>query len=110
MGGKMPAAANVHLHPGWFADTVPRFLAAHPGPVRLVNIDSDIYSSAQTVLTQLALRLVTGTILVFDEFIGNRTWEHDEYRAFMEFITANPRPFHVIAVNPACKQVAIQLK
>ena len=60
-------------------------------------------------MTHLAPRLVPGSILVFDEFIGNRSWAADEFRAFMEFIAAHPRPFRIIAVNPTCKQVAIRL-
>jgi len=107
-GGVPPAAAaNIRLHPGWFADTLPGFLAAHPEPVRFVNIDSDLYSSAKTVLTALAGRIGSGTVLVFDEFIGNRSWRDDEYRAFAEFVAATGVGYRVIAVNPAGKQVAL---
>jgi hypothetical protein len=100
---------NVRLHPGWFSDTVAPFLAAHPQPVRLANIDSDIYSSACQVLSALAPRIGPGTVLVFDEFIGNRTWADDEYRAFAEFIDRHPMSWRVIAVGPATKQVAIRI-
>lgn len=107
-GREMPAPAEgIHLHPGWFDDTLPAFLAAHPGPVRFANIDCDIYSSTRTVLTALADRIGPGTVLVFDEFIGNRSWRDDEYRAFREYAAAFGVRAQVIAVNLACKQVAL---
>ena len=109
-GGEMPEQSpRIRLHPGWFEDSLPDFLAAHPGPVRFVNIDCDLYSSARTVLTGLAGRIGPGTILVFDEFIGNRGWRDDEYRAFHDFAAAFAIRHRIIAVNPACKQVALMV-
>lgn len=105
-----PVPPNVTLHAGWFDDTLAPFLDAHPGPVRLLNIDSDIYSSARTVLCGLADRMRPGTILVFDEFIGNRTWADDEYRAFHEFIAATGFGFEYLAIGPATKQVVVRLR
>lgn len=105
---ELPAVPDgVTLHAGWFEDTLPGFLAAHPDPVRFVNIDSDIYSSARTVLMGLGERIGAGSVLVFDEFIGNRSWRNDEYRAFGEFVDAYRLGWRVIAVNPVCKQVAV---
>lgn len=107
-GGALPQVGdNARLHAGWFEDTLPAFLADYPGPVRFANIDSDIYSSARTVLNALAGRIEAGSVLVFDEFIGNRTWKDDEYRAFSEFAAAHGTRWQVIAVNPSCKQTAI---
>ncbi|WP_448206176.1 protein arginine N-methyltransferase [Azospirillum sp. sgz302134] len=100
---------NVVLHAGWFEDTLPPFLTAHDGPVRVVNVDSDIYSSAKTVLTALAPRFRPGTVLVFDEFIGNRSWREDEYKAFQEYAGEHRASYEVIAVSPFTKQVAIRL-
>ncbi len=104
-----PVRPNVVLHAGWFEDTLQHFLAAHGGPVRFVNVDSDIYSSAKTVLTALAPRFRAGTVLVFDEFIGNRTWRDDEYKAFHEYAQEHRASFEVVAVNLFTKQVAIRL-
>ncbi|WP_448188875.1 TylF/MycF/NovP-related O-methyltransferase [Azospirillum sp. sgz301742] len=109
-GRQLPAVRpNVALHAGWFEDTLPAFLAAHPGPVRLVNVDSDIYSSAKTVLTALADRIRPGSVLVFDEFIGNRTWRDDEYKAFQEYVQATGVRWDIFAVSPFTKQVAIRI-
>lgn len=109
-GGALPEVGdNARLHAGWFEDTLPGFLAAHPGPLRFANIDSDIYSSARYVLFALADRIRPGTVLVFDEFIGNRTWKDDEYRAFAEFRAEFGMDHRVIAVNPGTKQVALRI-
>ncbi|WP_109121192.1 class I SAM-dependent methyltransferase [Azospirillum sp. TSO22-1] len=109
-GGQLPKVrSNVTLHAGWFEDTLPSFLAAHPGDVRLVNVDSDIYSSAKTVLTALADRIRPGSVLVFDEFVGNRTWRDDEYKAFQEFVQATGARWEVFALSPFTKQVAVRI-
>lgn len=63
--GKIPEVPkSVKLHPGWFADTLPAFLATHEGPIRLVNIDCDIYSSTKTVLDALAPRIAPGSVII----------------------------------------------
>lgn len=109
-GRQLPAVDPLaRLHPGWFEDTLPAFLATHPGPVRLVNVDSDIYASARTVLTHLTPRILPGTVLVFDEMIGNRTWRDDEYRAWMEYATVNGIAWEMLALSPFTKQVAVRV-
>ncbi|MFV3075927.1 class I SAM-dependent methyltransferase [Niveispirillum fermenti] len=111
LGAELPAMpGNVTLHKGWFAQTLPDFLAAFSGAVRFANIDCDIYSSTVTVLTALAPRLVPGTILVFDEFIGNRTWDAHEFKAFTEFTSRTGMGFRHIAVSPFTGQVALRLE
>jgi hypothetical protein len=105
-----PVPANVRLHAGWFEDTLDPFLAAHPGPVRLVNVDSDIYASARFVLDRLRDRIRPGSVLVFDEFIGNRTWADDEFKAFGEFVAETGVGWRVLALAPFTKQVVIGIE
>ncbi|MFA6019658.1 MAG: class I SAM-dependent methyltransferase [Rhodospirillales bacterium] len=100
---------NVHLHPGWFEDTLPPFLASHPRPVRFLNIDSDLYSSARTVLFALAPRLIPGSVVVFDELIGNPTWRQDEFKALLEFAQAFKACFKIFALSLATKQVGLRI-
>ncbi|MBF0167905.1 MAG: class I SAM-dependent methyltransferase [Alphaproteobacteria bacterium] len=109
-GAELPQLpSNACLHPGWFNDTLPAFLASHPDPVRFINIDSDIYASARTVLFALAPRLLPGCIVVFDELIGNPTWRDDEYKALMEAKAAFSLHFEIFALAPATKQVALRI-
>jgi hypothetical protein len=89
LGGVPPQLGglkNVKLHKGWFQDTLPGFLAQHPGPARFVHIDCDLYSSATTVLGLLAGRIVPGTVIVFDEYLNYPGWQEHECKAFAEFV------------------------
>jgi predicted O-methyltransferase YrrM len=82
----LPEVAGAELVVGWFQDTLPGFLAAHPGPVHLLHVDGDLYSSAVTVLEHVGPRLVPGSVVVFDEFFNFPGWEEHEYRAWREHL------------------------
>ncbi|WP_448617662.1 class I SAM-dependent methyltransferase [Geodermatophilus sp. URMC 65] len=82
----LPEVAGVELVVGWFQDTLPGFLSAHPGPVHLVHVDGDLYSSAVTVLEHVDPRLVPGSVVVFDEFFNFPGWEQHEFRAWREHL------------------------
>jgi hypothetical protein len=85
--GKLPRVpSNVRLHAGWFSDSLPRFLAAHPGQVAFLHVDSDIYSSAATIFEHLESRIGPGTVIVFDEYFNYPSWKTHEHRAFQEFL------------------------
>ena len=76
---------NVELVVGWFDDTLPPFLERHPGDVAFVHVDSDIYSSAKTVLTNVGPRLRVGSVIVFNEYFNYPNWKQHEFRAWQEF-------------------------
>ena len=90
---KLPIVpAHVHLHKGWFNDTLPRFLdsPAGSGVVAFAHLDADIYSSTFTVLDALAARcrLRVGTTLAFDEIFGPPAIQLQEMRALKETAAA----------------------
>ncbi len=86
-GGLLPEVpANVRLHAGWFDASLPVFLQDHPGRVSFVHIDSDLYSSARTVLQGVRDRLGVGSVLLFDELLNYPAFEQHELRAFKEFL------------------------
>lgn len=108
--GKIPKVPPlVKLHAGWFDETLPAFLQAHPGPVRLLNVDCDIYSSTRTVLTQLAPRIVVGSVIIFDEYIGNAHWREDEFKAFQEAVAEYGWAYEYLSVSFFTKQVAVRI-
>src|SRR5262249_18185582 len=41
--------SNVTLIKGMFQDTLPRFAQEHPGPIALLHVDSDLYSSCKFI-------------------------------------------------------------
>ena len=65
-----PVPANVELIAGWFNDTLPGFLTAHPEPVAFLHVDCDIYTSTRFVLDALKGRLQEKAVIVFDEFFN----------------------------------------
>lgn len=88
---------NVELIEGWFDETVPAFAKSHPEYISYMHIDCDLYSSTKAVLNGLDNNIVTGTVILFDEFFGYPGWEEHEYRAFLEFIEETERSYEFIA-------------
>ncbi len=105
---KVPA--NVTLHPGWFDATLPDFVRQQRGPVAFVHVDSDLYSSATTILTALAHWLVPGTVIVFDEYFNFPAWELHEYKAFREFVTAHQVAYDYLGFTRREGAVAVKIR
>jgi hypothetical protein len=96
--GRLPVVPkNVVLHPGWFAETLPRFLKRYGEPVAFLHVDCDLYSSAKTVLDLLAERIVPGTVVVFDEYFNYPSWREHEFKAFQEFVTERHIEYRYLA-------------
>lgn len=109
--GQIPEVPQqVKLHAGWFEETLPAFLQQYPGKVRLVNIDCDIYSSTKTVLDALATRIVSGSVIIFDEYIGNEHWREDEFKAFQEAVTDYGWEYEYLSFSFFTKQVTVLIK
>jgi hypothetical protein len=88
---------NVRLVRGWFDDTLDDFLELLPDPAAFVHIDCDLYSSTKTVLDKLEPRLISGTVIVFDEFHGYPDWRNHEFRAYAEFRARTKTRFRYVA-------------
>lgn len=85
--GNLPKVrSNVKLHAGWFDQTLPEFVKNNPEPVAFLHVDSDLYSSARTILQLLQKQIIPGTIIVFDEYFNYPNWQQHEYKAFQEFV------------------------
>ena len=88
--GKLPdVPKNVKLHKGWFHEILPKFLVENDESVSFLHIDSDLYSSAKTVLNLLRERIVVNTIIVFDDYFNYPNWQKGEFKAFQEFVKEN---------------------
>eukprot|EP00977_Amphora_coffeiformis_P003107 scaffold578_cov167-Amphora_coffeaeformis.AAC.54 len=86
-GGVVPSMeGKVYFHKGLFGDTIKPFLeeAGKDAFLAYANIDCDLYSSTLDILESMHGRVVPGTILIFDEYIGHPTWRQDEFRAWRE--------------------------
>jgi methyltransferase family protein len=83
-------ANGVTLVQGWFSDTLPGWLEENTGPVQLLHIDCDLYSSTQTVLRALNDRIQSGSVILFDELVdmdnsNYPNWREGEWRALLEW-------------------------
>ncbi len=101
--------ANVTLHAGWFEDSIPTFIQKENGPIRFMNIDCDLYSSTKTVLDGLAKQVVPGTVMVFDEYIGNVSWRDDEHKAFIEAAQTYGWQYEILSFSFVTKQVVMRI-
>lgn len=110
-GGRLPAMpANVHLHAGWFDRTLPAFLASHDGPVRLLHVDCDLYSSTRTVLEAVGPRLVAGSIVVFDDMLGYPGYDQHELRAWTEWTAEHGVRWSLLAATLLGREVAVRIE
>ena len=100
---------NVRLHVGWFEATLPAWLDANAGQIALLHIDSDLYSSARTVLETLRGRIGLGTVIVFDEFFNYRGFEAHEFRAWHEFLETTGAQAEGVAYNRIGEQAAFKV-
>ena len=97
MYGKLPVVTkNIKLIKGLFENTLPDFLNEHKNDVAFIHIDSDLYSSAKTILSQLENK-INNTYILFDEYWNLPDWKNHEYKAFMEFITKTGKKFEYVA-------------
>ncbi len=62
-------ADNINLVAGDILETVPAWCAAHPDTrLALINLDTDIYEPAQVILKYLWPRLLSGGLLLLDDY------------------------------------------
>lgn len=107
-GGQIPNTDDkrVKFIAGLFQDTLPAFLADFRADKRIiVNIDSDLYSSALYCLTKLDPVLPKGAMLIFDEF-GDVL---HEFRAATDYISSYRRDIKVICSHDNFHTVAVEL-
>lgn len=82
-------ASHLHVHPGWFQETLP-VLASGIGPIALLRIDADWYASTRCCLEHLYDRVSPGGAFVVDDYGGYEGCR----KAVDEFLAARgARPF-----------------
>jgi len=113
-GGEPPAdlPANVRLYIGIFDLTVPPWLAAEPGPARLVHVDCDTYLGTLACLGPLAAagRLVPGTVLIFDELWNYSAWRDHEWLAWVEIAARHGLAWRVTHYLQRGYQAVVQVQ
>lgn len=100
---------NVRLIKGLFNDTLPNFLKEHQQICALIHIDCDLYSSTKCIFDSLKDRIVSGTVIVFDEYFNYPGWQTGEFKAFHEFINETNLKFKYIGYVEISEQVAVKI-
>jgi O-methyltransferase len=108
VGGRMPVFEDqrVHLHKGWFSDTLPGFCKTFTSaPQLIIHLDADLYSSTIFVLRELKSFIRPGTVLLFDEFFDR---DH-ELKAFTEFMEDQKLAVECLGTTHAHVQAAFRV-
>ncbi|MCX6150476.1 MAG: class I SAM-dependent methyltransferase [Ignavibacteriales bacterium] len=106
--GKFPPINDerVEFWSGMFQKSLPKFLNKFSWNRKVViHMDADLYSSTLYVLTSVARYLKEGDIIIFDEF-GVPT---HEFRAFVDFFSAYPMKYELLAATNNYLQIAIKI-
>jgi hypothetical protein len=101
---------NVELHVGWFDATIPKFKNVHSGPIALLHIDGDLYSSAKIVLDSFKDQIVKGTVIMFDEYINYPGWQEHEFKAWKEAVKEYNFEYEYIGRVSRHNQVVVRIK
>ncbi|WP_428538964.1 class I SAM-dependent methyltransferase [Rhodopila sp.] len=104
-----PVRENVELIVGLFQDSLPGFVDTHPGPISLLHVDCDLYSATKTIFRYLGHRLVTGSIILFDEYLNYPGWRQGEFKAFQEFLAWSGQSYEYISMVSVHQQVAVRI-
>ena len=108
--GSVPKITGGEFIVGKFEDTLPKFFSKKRPLASLINFDADLYSSTLCALNYSNKVIDEKSILIFDEFLMNKYWEKDEYKALNEFCDNFNISYDVLAVSFFSNQVALKLK
>jgi len=108
--GSIPKIKGGEFIVGKFENTLPKFFSQKRPTASLINFDADLYTSTLCALNYSNKVIDEKSILIFDEFLTNKNWEKDEYKALNEFCNNLGIGYEVLAVSFFSKQVAIKLK
>src|SRR5262249_3970008 len=98
IGGKPPhRPPNVRMINGWIDETMSRFLADHGGPFCFIQLDAVTFESTELVLSLLRSRIVPGTIIIFDEYLGFPNWQNGEWLAWRQFVERRGLKYRYLA-------------
>ncbi len=98
---KLRFEPNVRLVKGYFCNSLPGFMEQTPGPISLLHIDCDTYESTVDILKHTAPRFQVGTVIVFDEVLGDMGTEN-ELKAFYELLQRQRFGFEWLARGGHC--------
>ena len=107
--GNVPEISGGEFIVGEFDKTLPTFFATERPKAALINLDADLYGSTLSALKNARSVIDEQTVIIFDEFIINKGWQQDEFRALNEFCTLFDLRYEVVALSLYTKQVVTRI-
>jgi hypothetical protein len=96
--GVIPQIDGAKIFPGWFKDTIPEY-RKEKAPIALLHCDADLYSSTIDILYGLNDCILSGTVVVFDEWYYNHrdieANRQHEQKAFYEWVEEFDREYEL---------------
>jgi hypothetical protein len=80
---EVPKIRGVEIVQGYFEDSLTPALARRVGRVALASLDADLYSSTLCALRWLTPMLHTGSLLLFDEYLGEHASERRAHQDWL---------------------------
>jgi hypothetical protein len=111
----IPVIEGAYFYEGWFKDTIPLFNKSHSKPLALLHVDCDIYSSAVDVLEGVKDKIISGTVILFDDILsysqrqGKWVGKDHEFKAFMEFVEKYNVEYEWLACVPTASEAACKI-
>jgi hypothetical protein len=109
-----PWHPSIRLIKGYFQDTLPKFVKQHEESAAFLHIDSDLYSSCNTILFNFRHKIINGTIICFDDFMDFPAYRDGEIKSFAEFLLAHgleydPLIYHGVGADysQACFRIKV---
>ena len=93
---------------GTFEQSLTPAVVGMIGPIGLLHIDCDLYSSTRTIFERIGRLVGPGTLIIFDELYNYFGWEEHEAKAFLEFVVAEKLEIEYLARTPTC-QVSLRV-
>ena len=59
--------------------------------------------------TKREAQFIPGTVIVFDEYIGNEHWREDEFKAFQEAVLEYGWKYEYLCFSFVTKQVVVRI-
>jgi predicted O-methyltransferase YrrM len=91
----VPKLTGIRIVEGYFEDSLTPELAREVGQVSLAHFDADLHSSTACALNWVTPLLHPGSLLLFDEFLGE---DPAEERAFVEWTERTGIPTALLAL------------
>ena len=86
---------------------MPVFLEQQNGNFAFIHFDADTYESTSYLLDTIGKKIVPGTIIIFDEYLGFPNWKNGEFRAWKEFVNRNNIRYQYLSFS--VQQAAIEI-